>query len=119
MTRLERDAAARNAREGARDAMEAALAEARAAAESATKDRDVLAANWRREWEAAKEDHAAELRSVRARASPRSRRTPRRRGNASTPSVTRHARSRGSSRSRASASARPGGTRTGRRRACG
>ena len=47
--------------------MEAALAEARAAAESATRDRDVLAANWRREWEAAKEDHAAELRSVRAR----------------------------------------------------
>ena len=46
--------------------MEAALAEARAAAESATKDRDVLAANWRRV-EAAKEDHAAELRSVRAR----------------------------------------------------
>ena len=67
VTRLERDAAAREARDGARDAMEAALAEARAAAESATKDRDVLAANWRREWEAAKEDHAAELRSVRAR----------------------------------------------------
>ena len=67
VTRLERDVAAREARDGARDAMEAALAEARAAAESATKDRDVLAANWRREWEAAKEDHAAELRSVRAR----------------------------------------------------
>jgi hypothetical protein len=67
VTRLERDAAAREARDGARDAIETALAEARAAAESATKDRDVLAANWRREWEAAKEDHAAELRSVRAR----------------------------------------------------
>ena len=67
VTRLERDVAAKNARQGARDAMEAALAEARAAAESATRDRDVLAANWRREWEAAKEEHAAELRSVRAR----------------------------------------------------
>ena len=67
VTRLERDVAAREERDGARDAMETALAEARAAAESATKDRDVLAANWRREWEAAKEDHAAELRSARAR----------------------------------------------------
>jgi hypothetical protein len=38
-----------------------------AAASSAATDRDVLATSWRREWEAAKEDHAAELRALRAR----------------------------------------------------
>lgn len=64
---LERDAEVRASQLGIAEGLEVALAEARSAATSAATDRDTLAASWRREWEAAKEDHAAELRSARAR----------------------------------------------------
>ena len=64
---LEREAEVRASQQGITEGLEVALAEARAAASSAATDRDTLATNWRREWEAAKEDHAAELRALRAR----------------------------------------------------
>ena len=64
---LERDGEVRASQHGITEALEVALAEARAAASSAASDRDTLATSWRREWEAAKEDHAAELRALRAR----------------------------------------------------
>ena len=52
---------------GITEGLEVALAEARAAAHSAATDRDTLATSWRREWAAAKEDHAMELRALRCR----------------------------------------------------
>ena len=45
----------------------AELEEARAAAARATSDRDAMASTWRKEWEAAKADHASELHATRAR----------------------------------------------------
>jgi hypothetical protein len=45
----------------------AELGEARAAAQRASRDRDAMATTWRKEWEAAKEDHLCELRSSRGR----------------------------------------------------
>ena len=44
-----------------------ALAEARQAAASASADRETFQSKWRAEWEAAKDEHAAELRGGRAR----------------------------------------------------
>ena len=63
----QRDAEAERAKRRVADGLEAALAEAKAAALSATRDRDAMAASWRKEWESAKEDHAGELRALRAR----------------------------------------------------
>ena len=64
---LEADADIKASQQGIIEGLEVALAEARQAAASASADRETFQSKWRAEWEAAKDEHAAELRGGRAR----------------------------------------------------
>ena len=64
---LEADADIKASQQGIIEGLEVALAEARQAAASALADRETFQSKWRAEWEAAKDEHAAELRGGRAR----------------------------------------------------
>ena len=64
---LEADADIKASQQGIIEGLEVALAESRQAAASASADRETFQSKWRAEWEAAKDEHAAELRGGRAR----------------------------------------------------